>query len=220
MDFMAITAGKIASSNVSSGKFGTGRERRIMKRIFLGSAGEIFAIQTFGDHSQRETEFTLGRALACAAVAAIVDISPSDVCIGVTDLGAPYAVGYTDVSLSISHTRGLVLAGALIGEYFGIDVEWAERDVSRLTRSLSIAESNYVERGTSSVLEILVAKEAVAKSWGTGLGGGLARWPVLDAGEGWVEVGSDGGVRRAEIHRVEFADGGVPREALIATVSG
>lgn len=191
-----------------------------MNRLALGIEGIVLASGYDGRIIQRDEEFAIGRTLASAAVSEIVGIPPADVVVEVTDLGAPHAVGYTDVSLSISHTRGLVLAGAVIAQYFGIDVEWAERDVNRLARSLTVDEVAYVERGNSSVLEILVAKEAVAKSWGTGLGGGLSRWPALAAGEGWVEIGSEGGARRAEIHRVDFSADGVPREALIATVSG
>lgn len=191
-----------------------------MNRLALGIEGLVLASSLQAGTIQRDEEFAIGRSLALSAVAELVGVDPDDVAIEVTDLGAPYALGYTEVCLSISHTRGLVIAGAVIGEYFGIDVEWAERDVSRLTRSLSVDELNLVEDGVSSVLSLLVAKEAVAKSWGTGLGGGLTRWPALDAGEGWVEIGSDGGVRRARFHRVEFADEGVGREALIATVSG
>lgn len=191
-----------------------------MNRLALGIEGLVLASSLKAWVIQRDEEFAIGRSLALTAVAELVGIDPEDAAIEVTDLGAPYVVGYTEVCLSISHTRGLVIAGAVIGEYFGIDVEWAERDVSRLTRSLSVDELDFVEDGASSVLSILVAKEAVAKSWGTGLGGGLNRWPALDAGDGWVDIGSDGGVRRAYIHRVPFADDGEHREALIATSSG
>ena len=194
--------------------------RRVMNRLALDIEGIVLCSASEAGALSRDEEFALGRTLASTAVAHLVGIDTADAAISVTELGAPYAVGYSEVCLSISHTRGLVLAGAVIGDYFGIDVEWAQRDVTRLTRSLLPDEMDFVEGGRVSVLELLVAKEAVAKSWGTGLGGGLRRWPAQGVGEGWVEIGGDGGARRARVHRVEFADGGAHREALIATVSG
>jgi phosphopantetheinyl transferase len=192
---------------------------RVMKRIALGLEGPVLATTLEAQDAHREAEFSTGRLLAASAVAELVGIEAEHVLIEVADLGAPYAVGYADVCLSISHTRGLVIAGAVFGDYFGIDVEWADRDVSRLSRALSHGEREFVEGEHASVLDILVAKEAVAKSWGTGLGGGLSRWPVVECGPEWIDIGGEQGTRRAYLHRVDVALAGVTREALVASVT-
>jgi phosphopantetheinyl transferase len=192
---------------------------RVMERLAVDLEGCALIATLDADQANREAEFSTGRLLAASAVAELVGIDAEHVTIGVTDLGAPHAVGYADVCLSISHTRGLVLAGAVFGDYFGIDVEWADRDVSRLSRALSNCEREFVEGEHASVLDILVAKEAVAKSWGTGLSGGLARWPVAEYGSEWIDIRGEQGTRRAYLHRVDVACDGVIREALVATVT-
>jgi hypothetical protein len=53
------------------------------------------------------------------------------------------------------------------------------RDVSRLIRALGPGERDLAT--SIGVMGVLVAKEAVAKATGLGLGGALSRWPVLDA---------------------------------------
>jgi len=127
-------------------------------------------------------------------VADVVGCDPSEVVIDVTDAGAPFVVGEVDVCVSISHTRDLVMAGAVRGPWLGVDVEWADRDVSRLVRALEPSEQAMVE--PSSVVSVMVAKEAAAKSWGVGLGGSLRRWPVESIDSGVIVVGSPSGESR------------------------
>jgi 4'-phosphopantetheinyl transferase len=142
----------------------------------------------------RRIEWLTGRVLARRAVADVLGCDPSEVIIDVTDAGAPHVVGETEVRVSISHTRDLVVAGAVRGPWLGVDVEWANRDVNRLMRALEPSERAMVE--PADVVSVLVAKEAAAKSWGVGLGGSLGRWPVesIDAGE--IVVGSPSGESR------------------------
>lgn len=127
-----------------------------------------------GRGTARWIEWTLGRDAAIRAAKAVGIEEPV---IEVSATGAPYIQG-SEAGLSIAHTRGLVLAAVAPGR-IGIDVERRNRDVSRLARGLHPGE---VEIAVSvSVIGCLVAKEAAAKATGLGLGGSLARWPLLDA---------------------------------------
>lgn len=153
----------------------------------------------------RRIEWLTGRMLARRAVADVLGCDPSEVAIDVTDAGAPYVVGERDVRVSISHTRDLVIAGAVRGPWLGVDVEWANRDVSRLLRALEPMERAMVE--PADVVSLMVAKEAAAKSWGVGLGGSLGRWPVESIDSGVIVVGSPSGDARAV--RVYDRDGAV-----------
>lgn len=153
----------------------------------------------------RRSEWLTGRLLARWAVADVLGCDPSEVAIDVTDAGTPYVVGEVDVRVSISHTRDLVIAGAVRGPWLGVDVEWANRDVSRLVRALEPSEQAMVE--PADVVSVLVAKEAAAKSWGVGLGGSFRRWPVESIDSGVIVVGSPSGDARAV--RVYDRDGAV-----------
>lgn len=143
--------------------------REVMK--MTGVVGEPLGIAR---GTRRWTEWILGRD---AAMRAAKQAGVEQPVIEVADTGAPFLVG-SKVGVSIAHTRGLVLAAVASGR-IGIDVERSDRDVSRLATGLHPGE---VEIAMSvSVIGCLVAKEAAAKATGLGLGGSLARWPVLDA---------------------------------------
>lgn len=144
---------------------------------------------------QRREEWLAGRILARRAVADVLGCDPSDVVIDVTDSGAPFVVDGSDVCVSISHTRDLVVAGAVRGRWLGVDVEWPDRDVSRLGRTLSADEKSWAD--AVGVVALLVAKEAAAKSWGVGLGGSLSRWPVESVEADVIVVGSPLGDARS-----------------------
>lgn len=124
--------------------------------------------------TRRWIEWILGRD---AAVRAAQQLGVEQPVIEVTPNGAPFVRG-SQVGLSIAHTRGLALA-AVAPCHIGIDVEKSTRDVSRLARGLHPGEVDIAM--SVSVIGCLVAKEAAAKATGLGLGGSLARWPVLDA---------------------------------------
>lgn len=124
--------------------------------------------------SYRWIEWVLGREAAVRAARRagidqpVISIAPS---------GAPELEG-SALHVSIAHTRGVVLA-AVASDRIGIDVERADRDVSKLTQGLLPGE---VDIATSvGIMGCLVAKEAAAKATGEGLGGSLSRWPILDA---------------------------------------
>jgi len=135
-------------------------------------------------------------------------LTPKMVQIETTSEGAPFVScdalderGGTP-AVSLAHCPSLVLAAAgEPGRGLGIDVESEDRNVSTLSRALTPEESALLE-GPSGVLDLLVAKEAAAKARGTGLGGSLARWPVVgfdparssfvvaspESGAAWVRV--------------------------------
>lgn len=96
--------------------------------------------------------------------------------VDVTDSGAP-RLRDCDWAVSIAHTSGLVIA-AVAPMPIGIDVECRNRDVSRLMRSFSPAEHDVTI--SLGPIRALVAKEAAAKATHLGLGGSLARWPLID----------------------------------------
>lgn len=123
--------------------------------------------------SRRWVEWSLGRR---AVADALEQLGVGSGVVVVDDRGAPHLADRS-VGISISHTSRLVLAAAGHGAV-GIDVEPADRDVTRLERALLPGETDI---STSlGLLETLVVKEAAAKLTGDGLGGSLARWPVLD----------------------------------------
>lgn len=94
----------------------------------------------------------------------------------VEESGAPRFAD-TQLGLSIAHCHGLVLAAAGPGGV-GVDVEPADRDVSRLESALLPGEGDVSL--SLGLLEIFVCKEAAAKATGLGLGGSMSRWPLLD----------------------------------------
>ncbi len=123
--------------------------------------------------SRRWVEWVLGRN---AAVRAAVRAGLQPPLIDVTPRGAPQLRG-SAWGLSIAHTQGIALA-AVAPLSIGIDVERADRDTSTLVRVLADHERDLAE--SVGAIDVLVAKEAVAKATGLGLGGSLARWPVID----------------------------------------
>lgn len=123
--------------------------------------------------SRRWLEWVLGRQSAWDALESAG--WPRDEVV-VEDAGAP-AFAELPIGVSIAHTRGLALAAVGPGRV-GVDVESADRDVSRLEAALFPGEQHISL--SLGLLEVMVAKEAAAKATGQGLGGSLARWPVLD----------------------------------------
>ena len=139
----------------------------------------------------RRVEWLLGRVAMKDAVRSWamtrhgVALAPKMVRIETTSAGAPFvrcdALDERGGSpaVSLAHCRSLVLAAVGDpGRGLGVDVESEDRNVSVLSRALTPEESAMLE-GPYAVLDLLVAKEAAAKARGTGLGGSLARWPVV-----------------------------------------
>lgn len=97
--------------------------------------------------------------------------------IAYSDLGAPIWIGGAlETHISISHT-GQCAIGAAAHSKVGVDIEFIDRDVSRLLKSFTP-----VERELSKVVSpiaLLCAKEAAGKSAGVGLAGSIIRWSVI-----------------------------------------
>lgn len=146
---------------------------------------------------RRKAEWLLGRvalkdAVRCWAIQRYeLPVTPRAIRIDTTSAGAPFVVctelddcGGSPV-VSLAHCPALVLAGASDpGRGLGVDVEARDRNVATLARTLTPEESILVSSAGLSavdVLDVLVAKEAAAKALGIGLGGSMARWPVVDA---------------------------------------
>ena len=134
-------------------------------------------------------------------------VAPREMRIETTSAGAPF-VACTELddrggspAVSLAHCRTLVLAAAgEPGSGLGVDVEARDRNVATLARVLTPEEAALVsgaERNGVGVLDVLVAKEAAAKALGVGLGGSMARWPVVDAGREGRQVV----IRAPEPHR-------------------
>lgn len=124
----------------------------------------------------RRHEWLLGR-MAVRQAAENADLAGEYFDIGVSQSGAPTLRGST-WKASITHTAGVVLA-AVAPTWVGIDVERADRDVSRLSRALLESEQSLAQ--DVGTLSLLVAKESVAKATTAGLGGSIQRWPVIGA---------------------------------------
>jgi len=146
---------------------------------------------------RRTAEWLLGRVALKDAVRSWAiqryerAVTPRAIRIDTTSAGAPFVVS-TELEdrggspvVSLAHCPTLVLAGASDpGRGLGVDVEARDRNVATLARALTPEESILVSGaglGAVDVLEVLVAKEAAAKALGMGLGGSMARWPVVDA---------------------------------------
>ena len=123
--------------------------------------------------SPRWAEWALGRGAVRQAATAV---GLTDVRVERSPEGAP-VIADSAWGVSIAHTSGLVL-GAVGPGRIGVDVEKADRDVTRLVRALLPGERELTV--SLSAISIMVAKEAAAKATGQGLGGSLARWPVVD----------------------------------------
>lgn len=169
---------------------------RALARVSLTEV-ESAEWRAMGASSERRIEWLYGRIAAKDAVRVwaarthSLTLAPRDIEIARTDAGAP-VVRCRQLqelreapAISITHNRTFVIAAAGDSRMrVGVDIEDRGRSVDRLARALGESELEFVSAGRLSVLELLVAKEAAAKSVGIGLGGSLARWPVVafDAG--------------------------------------
>ena len=169
-----IEAVQWADSRDSTVVEGWEYDERADPSALLGMATVVGQPSGIVPGTSRWTEWILGRDAAYRAARRAGVEQPM---IETADTGAPY-LKEADAALSIAHTRGLALA-AVCPDSIGIDVEKANRNVSTLIRSLHPGEVDIAM--SVSVVGCLVAKEAVAKATGLGLGGSLARWPMLDA---------------------------------------
>lgn len=117
----------------------------------------------------------LGQACARRAVKELSGERPGE--LTYSELGAPlWSGGVLETHISISHT-GQCAIGAAADTPVGVDIEFIDRDVSRLLKSFTP-----VEKELSTVVNpiaLLCAKEAAGKSAGVGLAGSIIRWSVI-----------------------------------------
>jgi len=166
----------------------------------------------------RRAEWILGRVAIKEAVACwlqergINAVSASDIEVTVDAQGAPRVNLPTDIApaVSLTHTRwvpmtgdgsedpmapaaGIVLAAVdSPGVGIGIDVESRHRSSPIWNRVFTAFEMSLIDDRFGAV-GLLVAKESAAKAARTGLGGSLARWPVLARDDALIRIGDPEG---------------------------
>jgi hypothetical protein len=117
----------------------------------------------------------LGRACARKAARKLSGETLGDVIY--SQLGAPlWTGGAVATHISISHT-GLHAIGAAALHRVGVDLEFLDRDVSRLVKSFTPVEQELSK--VVNPIALLCAKEAAGKSAGVGLAGSIIRWSVI-----------------------------------------
>ncbi len=116
----------------------------------------------------------LGRDCASRAAHKLLDDTAGELIY--SELGAPLWTGWeTQTHISISHT-GQFAIGVAASESIGVDLEFLDRDVSRLLKSFTLEEQELAK--VVSPIAILCAKEAAGKAAGIGLAGSITRWSV------------------------------------------
>lgn len=99
-----------------------------------------------------------------------------------SQLGAPlWSGGATETHISISHT-GRYAIGAAARHRVGVDIEFIDRDVSRLEKSFTTLEQELSK--VVNPVALLCVKEAAGKSVGVGLAGSIIRWSVVSFSAG------------------------------------
>jgi len=94
-----------------------------------------------------------------------------------SQLGAPlWRGGSAEIYISISHT-GQYALGVAAHHGVGVDIEFMDRDVSRLVKTFTPVEQELSQ--VVNPIALLCAKEAAGKSAGVGLAGSITRWSVI-----------------------------------------
>ena len=133
---------------------------------------------------------------------------PAEVGIGNAANGRPFVRGRDDLDLSLAHTDGLAVAIARpAGAGVGIDIEEVlDRPAGAAFIALGDAERALLGTLAPNSLwftRFWAAKEAVAKSEGTGLDGAPRRYVVTSAQPDHIEITVAGRARRVECTTVE-----------------
>ncbi|WP_165985122.1 4'-phosphopantetheinyl transferase superfamily protein [Streptomyces sp. YIM 98790] len=121
--------------------------------------------------------FAASRVLLRCVVAAAIGVPPGGVDIGYHLSGRPYARGYDQVDISLSHTGDIILVGVTSRGRIGVDVEPAGRakEVAELDRHICTPhELGAVNEGPAGeraarLLRTWMLKEAYSKALGQGL---------------------------------------------------
>ena len=119
----------------------------------------------------------LGRACARKAARKMSGDSAGEVIY--SELGAPLWTGGTvETHISISRT-GQCAVGVASHSRIGVDIEFTDRDISRLLKTFTPVEWELSQ--AVNPIALLCAKEAAGKSAGVGLAGSILRWSVISS---------------------------------------
>ncbi|WP_441250988.1 4'-phosphopantetheinyl transferase family protein [Kitasatospora sp. McL0602] len=151
-------------------------------------------------HPDVRIRFAASRILLKYAVATLQGVGPEDVELGYLEKGRPFIRGNDSVSVSISHTDGLLLVGLTTQGLIGVDAEPADRELygQGLARHLCTedelrqVEALPEDRRNAELIRIWTLKEAYTKAIGTGLQSPFASFSVSGPGSSDGSGGSGG----------------------------
>jgi 4'-phosphopantetheinyl transferase len=154
-------------------------------RIDWLGAAELAQVNTFKSR-KRQLEWLAGRLAlkALAAAVALPGVPLAEIDVAQTARGAPYLPAATEVSISLSHSHDLVVAGAALeGRRLGLDLELVDAGgswptVARLALSAR-EQAVYSAAGPHTLCALWVLKEAYLKLIGQGFHAELTRVEVL-----------------------------------------
>jgi 4'-phosphopantetheinyl transferase EntD len=166
-------------------------------------------------HPARKTRFVVGRALLRRTILELrPDLEGSALALTIASSGRPHLSGHPELSISISHTRGLAVAAASTLGTVGIDVEPRSRnDLPPVHAWLTDDEQRRllaqpVPAVPSWLLNLWVAKEAVMKTSDPGHPIARVDLEVRDDGRGGgcaIVPRAGGGGSRLTMVRVRLA---------------
>ncbi len=145
---------------------------------------EIVSLNNFKT-LKKQIEWISGRAAAKAALAAFNGAAGSGAAVAYREGGAPFFPGYSNLSLSITHSGELAAAAVSSDYMLGIDAERIEpRDIGAVMRVAFSAEERKIHRdsGLEEVLTSFCIKEAWLKYLGRGFAESPAGVEYLDGG--------------------------------------
>ncbi|MET9519486.1 beta-ketoacyl synthase N-terminal-like domain-containing protein [Streptomyces sp. NPDC002994] len=199
--------------------------QELVMRRYLGAAERAAYEQR---PPRARAAWLLGRIAAKDAIRGLLwerdagPVFPAEVPVGNDDQGRPRPEGplAAGLRLSLAHKDRLAVAyaqpartvGIGIGIGIGIDVETVTDDPAALSRialtadERCLAEELAARGGTGraqALTALWCAKEAAAKAEGTGLGGRLRQWTVIDAPAGLLVTSPEGrshAVRISTVH--------------------
>ena len=137
-------------------------------------------------HPEARARFVTGRATLRRLAGAVLDAPPEEVPIGRSPSGRPLLLAPAGWSVSLAHTRDLVVAAMDGDADIGVDVEPRDRTPPAPGRWCSASEAAAVRatppaQRQAVLLRLWTGKEAMYKAVGGGDGLALADLDVLDA---------------------------------------
>ena len=188
-----------------------GAEKRLVQEIL--TVKEQREWQHFGRHERRQRQWLLGRWAVKKAVCALVgreNLEPMDVEIYTVGNGRPVVSWELrkehgcNVSISIAHSEGDIVAIAGGFQDVGIDIEPVDRECERLEGLIlnegeqGLVSQVFPQSRREGILRFWCVKEAVAKAVGSGMVGGPLNLVVekMDLGSGKMQVSLRGKIAR------------------------